>query len=180
MREAVFCVLNDHWDNNHVLQGQEVNIFHQFGWDYSGHYCDRDEMQRTPDGGCIRTDLVKQKAMLLEKAVNSEKKYHLERIYVRGKPLTTGAVKSVYDARKAADQAVAARKGSYPTRQPILLVRERATLEEHGFRGMLGLYEGHPRAPKLEDILEMAKDENRKNEVVRVLVCRDANCWRTG
>ena len=171
MREAVFYVLHEHWDNNHALQGQELDVLHQFGWECSGHYCDCDKMQRTPDGGCIRTALVKQKAMLLEKVINSEKKYPLERIYVRGRPLTAGAVESAYNAREAADQAVAVKKGLFPARQPILLVRERATLEEHGFRGMLGLYEGHPRAPRLEDVLEMAKDENRKNEVVCLSLC---------
>ena len=131
-------------DNNQWALNEEARAMVRFGIRFNGMNANGRAQKRKTKGRCIKNLLVKAKnSVVVEKIRNACKRYHKEALFERHektKKTSDGDLSVTTITTATTTTSSAKKKSPYPR----VTKRVPATVDKHGFNGIIGYCEGHP------------------------------------
>ena len=133
-----------------VAWGEEARARVRFGIRFNGMNANGRAQKRKTKGRCIKNLLVKAKnSVVVEKIRNACKRYHKEALFERHektKKTSDGDLSVATENTKTTAPTITSNASSAKKKSPYPRVMKRvaATVDKHGFNGIIGYCEGHP------------------------------------
>jgi hypothetical protein len=133
-------------DNNQWAINQERRFTKMLQIQFTGYKANGAQMNKMHQGKCAAAIFVKSKGCLVTKIRNTCKRRWKEAVYSRNEEPKIADEESVESGQSSENSVRSENK----RKVPILLHQEVANVETHGFTGIVGYCEGHPKLAVLK------------------------------